>query len=77
MYISGSISEELKSSIGQEKYEKLKTLNPDEFGQYFANHHEFKKFKEEFENALNIQVCFIIDVTGSMANHSNFKNKWN
>ncbi len=75
MYITNSIAEELKSSIDKDKYEMLKNLPPDKFGKYFASLNEFKNFKEEFKNAMKIQVCFIIDVTGSMSNHKNFKSK--
>ena len=75
MYITNSIAEELKSSINKDRYEMLKNLNPDKFGKYFASLNEFQNFKKEFEKALKLQVCFIIDVTGSMSHHENFKSK--
>ena len=72
--ITDLLSEELENDIGLPNIEQLKGMNPDKLYEYFAKHPQFKSFWKEFENALNIQVCFMIDVTGSMASYSSFKN---
>ena len=72
--ITDLLSEELESDIGLPNIDQLKGMNPDKLNEYFAKHPQFKSFWKEYENALNLQVCFMIDVTGSMANYSSFKN---
>ena len=72
--ITDILAAELDSELDLPDIEHLKELDPDKLYQYFAKHPQFKSFLKEFEKALYLQVCFIIDVTGSMAHYSNFKN---
>jgi hypothetical protein len=72
--ILAKISEELGSDIKASNLDQLMKMNPDRLFEYFAKHPQFKSICKEYENALNIQVCFMIDVTGSMASYSSFKN---
>lgn len=53
----------------------LENLQDDKIGEYFSSHQEFAKFKKDFENAMNLQICFIMDISGSMSPHSTFTNK--
>lgn len=41
---------------------------------YLLAESDLKRFVTEFQRARNVQICFMIDVTGSMSSHENFKN---
>jgi len=72
--ITDILAEELGNDPRMLNLDKLKTMDPQKLLEYFSTHPQFKSFWKEFEKALHLQVCFIIDVTGSMTNYSNFKN---
>lgn len=41
---------------------------------YLSTDTDLSKFVAAFKEALNLQICFIIDCTGSIAKHKGFKN---
>jgi hypothetical protein len=67
--------DDLKTSFKEKDFKKLNNFSENELSKYFVNNGKFSKFKADFEQCLNIQVCFLIDVTGSMHSKAKFTNK--
>lgn len=79
------IVEEICKDLGKNDSERLDQLIKSRYKQrylanpllnFLTNETELNRFVTAFQDAQNIQICFIIDVTSSMANHyANFKNQ--
>ena len=75
MTLKDLLLEDFKASFKEKDFKKLKNFSEDELSNYFVNNGKFSKFKADFEQCLNIQVCFLIDITGSMHSYQKFTNK--
>lgn len=74
----------IESGIGSANADRLRRLLENrahsssinkELMDYLADETELNHFVEAFKDARNLQICFIIDITGSFLRHSeNFKN---
>lgn len=80
----GDIVEEIRVNLEQVDQNKLQRLLLNEARKkkldagiidYLTSETDLKRFIEAFQDARNIQICFVIDTTGSMRKHyDNFKN---
>lgn len=83
--VLSDLIEELNSDLGETEYKMVKKMLDDkmiksklntEILDYLKDYTEMKRFVSAFKDACNIQICFIIDITGSMNKYyDNFKNK--